>query len=419
MNVSRAEIAARIARYHRGKDLSVLWPDLSQQDFDSAHRAITRATATIISSDTPPPPVALPPYGQPRALGAAAFISGMGPLLGYWIEQGRLTADGPAAELLGQHLAHGRRRTTRLLEQLRRILAAFHEREITVVLLKGVDTSHRYFPEPGTRPMADLDLLVTPDRFGPARQALNALGFVEQEGMTRPHRTEWLLAGATREVHSLDLNHAENPWALDLHTTLDRDLYPGLGAAFGPFDIEAQSPWQGSSRTRALGQPLLLAYLACNTSQDFPTLQLVRLVELALVARRDFAGRAERWDAFASFVAETRTERFVYPSLELADRLAPGTLDPLVRRRLVPAVPPRVRRVVERTDVGSLVRFRPLWLSARLMWATRPREYLAYLVYLVWPRTPGGPVGLGQFFRQQRRRLSRLLATGWQRLARG
>ena len=323
-----------------------------------------------------------------------------------------------ATALLAEHLDQGRRRTTRLLGELDRVIAALHARDITVVLLKGADTAQRYFPDPGTRPMADVDLLVAPERCGATREVLVSLGFEQQEGMTPPHRTEWLQRGASREVQSLLVNHVENPWALDLHTTVDRELYPGLGAAFGPFDVEAQQRWNGSARTRALRQPLLLAYLACNASQDFTTLQLVRLVELVFVIRRDFAGRAQAWDAFGAFVAETGTGRFVYPSLELADRLVPGTLDPLVRRRLLPAVPARLRRVVDGTDVGALIRYHPMWVTARLMWARRPREYLAYLAYLVWPRTPGGPVGLGQFFRQQRRRLSRLLDTSWRRLAR-
>jgi hypothetical protein len=88
---------------------------------------------------------------------------------------------------------------------------------------------------------------------------------------------------------------------------------------------------------RVLRQPLLLAYLAVHASSHFYSIMQIRLVELILVARKDFAGRPDLWRALDELVERTGTGRFVFPALDLAERLVPGTIDPLLLEHVTAA----------------------------------------------------------------------------------
>ena len=98
--------------------------------------------------------------GDPRAMGIAAYISGMGPLLGYWLNEGIVSADEPVSAVLRTHLQENQRRTTKLVAQAVAIVTALHRNGIDVTVLKGMHTAFAYLPEPAVRPMSDIDLLI-------------------------------------------------------------------------------------------------------------------------------------------------------------------------------------------------------------------------------------------------------------------
>ncbi len=56
-------------------------------------------------------------------------------------------------------------------------LAALGQVGIDVMLLKGVAYAGTLYPDPATRPMSDIDLLVPAGRYGPAIEALGRLGY--------------------------------------------------------------------------------------------------------------------------------------------------------------------------------------------------------------------------------------------------
>src|SRR5207247_8762091 len=98
----------------------------------------------------------------------------------------------------------------------------------------------------------------------------------------------------------------------------------------------------------------LAASLAAHTAAPFYAITLVRLVELVLVARRDFGG--DNWPAFADVVRRTATGRFVFPALYLAEQLAPGTMDPLALEEVAAAAPRRLRKLVRAPPPASAPR---------------------------------------------------------------
>src|SRR5439155_499153 len=136
--------------------------------------------------------------------------------------------------------------------------------------------------------------------------------------------------------------------------SLDRRQFAELTMAFGGVELSAGEVWREFARpVRVLPQPQLLPYLSFHAYSHFYSMTLVRLVELVLVGRRDFAGRPDRWEAFSDLVRRTRIGRFVFPALALAERLTPGSVDPLVLEELVAAAPPRLRRLVRHVTPAS------------------------------------------------------------------
>jgi hypothetical protein len=132
---------------------------------------------------------------------------------------------------------------------------------------------------------------------------------------------------------------------------------------------------------------------------------LVRLVELVLVARRDFAGRADRWDAFMEVVRRTQTGRFVFPALAVAERLAPGTVDPPVLEEIAARAPAGLRRRVRHLTPGSAQRLHPYPFGERFIWAASLKEVVAALGEVAWPRVGNRLAPPRQVFSVQWRRI--------------
>jgi len=380
-------IAARLARFVETRNARDLWPDVSVTAFRAAEHEVARVAAAALGDGPGPVALRCPPRTDARVLGIAAFTSGMGALLGHWCATGRVSADPAVADLFATHLDHGRRRAARLRAGLERVLVPLGDRGIDVFVLKGMHTGYRYFAEPGARPMNDIDLLVQPGDWHTTRDVLGALGFIEVLDKTHPERSSWTPRDAG-PVRSLELAHAESPWSVDVHRSLDRVPFDGLSARLGSPAPAAGDVWSGFCRpVRALRQPLQLAYLAVHASSHFYGIMQIRLVELILVARSDFAGRPDLWHALDQLVTRTGTGRFVFPALDLAERLVPGTIDPGVLAHAAAAAPGRLRRLVGTMTPASAQRLHPFpGLRERFVWVASLKEALAALLWLARPR---------------------------------
>lgn len=374
-----------LAAWDASGDPALLWPDLDQQDLEQAHRRIANVTGHVLSGSNARPSLDVIGAKEASAIGIAAFQSGLGPLLGYWIEHGVAGADPQVSSVLAQHLAHGRKRAATFTMALGKILAAFDEVRVVPIALKGALTSRRYFPEPGTRPMADIDLLVAPEDLPAAQKALTAAG-LSCFAKSLHGESQWGVPGASREVHSVELDHALNPWAVDLHTTIDRRYFRGLWARFGDLPHTLCTQWDlDGFPARVFAQPLLAAHLAQHASRGIHLFRLIRLIELILVLEEDVASGALKWDALATMLADTRLGRFVFPAIELAARLAPGVVDQDFRRELAGYATPRMQRTVDYLARSGMSFGRRRSLDEMLMWASGLAELSRNVGELVWP----------------------------------
>lgn len=108
------------------------------------------------------------------------------------------------------------------LQVLRDILAAYQDAGLAVIVLKGAALTCLIYPEPGLRPMSDLDLLVHTSDLAHARQIL-----VEQ-GFAVPLQANSI--GAQRHLEAVSLPVEGLPVQVELHYKLHDDYFDHVAA---------------------------------------------------------------------------------------------------------------------------------------------------------------------------------------------
>lgn len=385
-------VRRRLAAAHGGRGPDWLWPDVAEADWRSGLRELAKTVGAVLSNARPP---AL--RGDPKALAAAGYTSGIGPLVGHWVAGGLVSAEAGAADVFELQLRHNRLRMSRLRSESLAAVRRLRDAEIEPTVLKGMHTAFDHFPDPGTRPCSDVDLLVPPRAFAAAGDAMARGGYVPGRGQRVPVQREWRQPDAPGQVRSLSLAHAEDPWAIDLQGSLDRAFAPRSVARLQALaDRSPRGLWSQDPSAAVLAQPLLMLHLACHASNGLQSLNLLRLVEIVLVLRREPPVWAELLEAGASVGALG----FVYPALRLAEQLVPGTVPEEVIARCAAAAPSAVVALIAEHDPSSIHRVARLSWRESLMWCPTRRSRLAALLL---PGGAGGAGGITAFYRRRLR----------------
>lgn len=362
-----ADLTARAERAaHQGHDPRVLWPDLDLAAYQRANVHIVEIVAQVLGGRGRP---ALDDgHGGPVTLGRAAFRLGVGALLGHWIAEGRVAATAATADMFARHLEQGVRRFARMSANGARVITELRGAGVEAVLLKGADSA-ALFPAPGTRAFQDIDLWVPFHQADAADATLERLGF--RKGRLREgRRRDWLAPDA--RIVSLEMTHADNAWGVDVHFGLGRIFHWALVAELPPPDPAACRTLEiGGVVVPVLPAPLRLANLALHASSSLRLLQLQHLLDLVFAAR---AATDEVWHDMVRLLAEHGSARFVYPSLVLAERLAPGTVSAPALHDIGGLTHTRLRRVAERLPLTGLSRPDRWNLIYAFMWAATPAE---------------------------------------------
>ena len=383
------EVAVRFRWGHRRGHPRYVWPDVPIPTWRTALEAIAEATSRVLSSGTvasaSPPSLTLPAGVDAQALGVAAFTSGMGPLLGRWVEEGRLAASMEVAALLDLHLRHGRLRAARAGSMLQDVCTRLEAGDVPVALLKGIQTGTLYFPEPGTRPATDVDLVVPEKVIGKAEAVLEAAGYRKMESWRDPIRSEWMPPNGSTRVPSLEVWHADGPLNVDLHAGFTRQISGLRTLDLAPKSRDDTVQFADlPGRPRGLAPPLLVLTLAAHASEYLEGLKLVRMVELALISRaagpdgvfnERLLERAHSLDAL----------RFVYPAVAMTDRLVPGTVGRAFLEAARADAPARMIQIVDRLTPGSAQGVKGRGVAELFMAARGPIEHLRRLTHLVLP----------------------------------
>lgn len=365
MHAATAELNARSRRWAVTNDPAALWPGLDSRLLPAAAIAIERAVAQIL--DGRKTTLGAPDGADARAIGIAALISGTGPLLGYWVELGLLDVSAPLALLLARHLQHGRGRVRRIEREITPVLRRLVQAGVEPGILKGFHTAHVYFPEPGVRPLSDVDVYVEPRFVVPAGAALASGGFGPGT-RSAEFKTNWYPRGRILPIRSLEFWHVRSPWGIELHSALEFGTVIRHGIHLERA-IPVVQPWTWNGLLlRVAPQPLRLVTAAVHLSTELHAARLIRLIELTLMVRRDLPSGELSWDAVTELLEQTGATRYAYPAFTLVEQLAPGTVDAALLVRTFKRST-RIARVV----VGELTPATPILhehvsFAERLMW---------------------------------------------------
>lgn len=399
---SEEEFRERREQAKRSGNPAWLWPEVPVADWADANRHVAGAVADVLAGRR-----AVLAATEAKALSLACYTSGVGPLLGYWLETGELKAPAGVRKLLALHLAHARSRATRVEASSREIVDALVEGGVPVVVLKGGHTAHSYFPEPATRPASDLDLLVPYDFSAHAEVTLAKCGLV---CATRGRRdSTWNRPDSSNEPRSMWLVHADDPWKVDLHRSLDFSASPG--AATVRFDsadpIGTSDPWRLNPEAGTLSQPLLLLHLAVHAGGGLHNLTMLRMIEIVLVVRRDVRSGRLSWHDVLEAGASTKALGPAYPALRLAEKLAPGTIPQTVLDISAELARPRARSIVDTLDPANAQRVDRASIAEHFMWVAGLSGWCRQLASDMAPRSEFWSVYERRAYQMLRGRLSR------------
>lgn len=218
-----------------------------------------------------------------------------------------------------------------LLENLERLAAGFEAAGVEVLCLKGPWVAFRAYPDPGTRPVGDIDLCVSEAQYTDALEALRSAGWSSSGAL--PPDGEAALAQGHYQQQLRFAARARRP--VELHFRL---------LNMGPPGPREDWVWDhsrelelGSARLRVPGPEAMLLHLLLHANQHgFALLRLLHDIRFCLETDREnldmekFHRRARELGCAAS----------CYFALQLASELAGARL-PGGAERLRPSLPRR------------------------------------------------------------------------------
>jgi hypothetical protein len=203
---------------------------------------------------------------------------GLGPLCYRYAADMEFPAETKRA-LQGLYLRHRRANQVRV-HVLREVLVAYEAVGIEVLALKGAALAHLVYPEPGLRPMRDLDLLVKPAEARRAQELLLGLGFQAplpgEAALPDKHLSAALLQTDDLLV-SIEIHHNLFNAAFPASMTLADLTGPPL-----PFALDGVTAY-------TLGYEDMLWHLCQHLTYHTSVWELFRLVWVADIVA--FAGR--------------------------------------------------------------------------------------------------------------------------------
>jgi hypothetical protein len=376
-----------------------LWPDTTVEAWQAALAEIALVSRQVLTEGRAKHVLG----GEAMHFGIAGYTSGMGPLLGSWLRRGLVEASPDIGATLELHYRHNALRMEAMARRATQLVERLAERGVRVIVLKGMDTAWSVFADPGERPVSDIDLTIDPDDRTRAGAVLRELGYRPGHLVEFPPAQNWRMADAPDMPRSLALVHADDPWSVDLQTSLNRRYSSGapvieLDRLASPATLAA---WSLSPSGRTLAAEARAVHLACHASCGLLSLSLMRLVELVMTIR---AGAPFSWQRFVGLAEQAQATAMTWPALDLAEQLAPGTVPADVLLLCRGKAPLTVRRVIDRLTPHSAQRVLRCSLEERFMWTPSRWRVVVQVIRDVFPPGLSLPA-LAAIYRGRARRL--------------
>ena len=284
---------------------------------------------------------------DPDKLVISAIVLGLAPLLHWQLSVWGVTLPSRVwAKLLSVRSASAARQHA-IQTQLSEILEAGAQSQLSPIVLKGAFLAAHVYPEPGLRPMNDIDILVRPTELPLIEALLLRLGYAghykdpaEGAGVVK-HTSTFQRPGGTSGVANPYLN-AEAARTVEPHLSLEEswfglraDITPGVWERSIETDIEGHA-------ARALCPSDLMLHLCVHLTfhliRGWPS--LVQLLDLLWVSRR--LEEAD-WEQVSRRALDRSVAGFIYAALRLARVALAAPVPERVLAQLAAATPAAVR----------------------------------------------------------------------------
>ncbi len=150
--------------------------------------------------------VAFTRFSRWADLAEQSEIHGIAPLIYYHFQAAGFSPPVPARRVLKALVMRHRDANAIRSRALVLILDALSAEGIPVLVLKGAALAHTVYPEPGLRPMRDIDLLVPPSQARQAQSLLISLGYHESSPTGFPHLAHHHLPPVSQVVGGLTVS---------------------------------------------------------------------------------------------------------------------------------------------------------------------------------------------------------------------
>lgn len=333
---------------------------LSAQALQTALRRTTERLAAELAA----PAVAAPDWSAAewRVACAAATMHGAAPLLAT-----RLRWQGPEhwRHFLHEQTVRADARHQHMLELISLIDTALRAARVPAVALKGAALYAAGLYRPGTRPMADVDLLVRGADLEGATQALLGLGCHESQRLWK-NRVFALRAGAV----AARAPPGEHPLKVELHERICEMLPVRVVDISAGIFADTAQPGLNLYPARAALMTHLLLHAAGSIVDR--ALRLIQLHDIALLGA---ALSPQEWAAAVGPQAW-----WAFPPLVLAARYYPGRLPEPVLAAARGHCPRLLRASARRQRLSDVSLSFP-WIEAfpGLAWTRSPAEALGYV----------------------------------------
>lgn len=249
------------------------------------------------------------------------------------------------------------------------VFQALNEAGVEFILLKGADLRLRVYPDPAQRPMADLDILISPRQLWQAKAVISNLGY-----RLYPHALDPRPGYRQRFGHALDFNPEEGRClAVDLHWRIlaagdfYRLSYGSLSPKAVSLDFQGSAVW-------LLAPEHLLLHLCLRVYND--RFSLFFFIDLALAISKLNLD----WSLFLQETSKLHCQRPTYLILLNLSRLFPWAVPGWVLDELAKYHP----RWYERVALSYRMRY--LTLNFPMLYHNYPpREWAAYYWGKLWP----------------------------------
>jgi hypothetical protein len=249
--------------------------------------------------------------------------------------------------------------------EYRQLLTKLGDAGIEAILLKGADLRLRLYEDPATRPMADLDLLVSPESLRAVRDFLGSLGYTlsidsinQRSGFRERYRVALHFKPPPPAVLMVDLH-----WGLEAVAGYYRLPFTRLAEQARILDREGPS-------VRVLSPEH--AFIHNYDEGD----NALRLVDLGLALTR----LPIDWQIFIEEAAISQCQAPVLLMLRGLEELLPESVPSQVLRELGTYVPRRAERLVLQHSHHPLAR-----LLGPLSHQRRLSAWAAYFAAILWP----------------------------------